>query len=81
MSRIELDYKNYKCFDNNKCDQSCKKLLNKARIRTVQGLGLKNAEIKKNMMRATYLNKLANIPKHIDGGHIERACLLPDVIK
>ena len=48
MSRIELDCKNYKCFDNNKCDRSCKKLLNKARIRTVQGLGLKNAEIKKH---------------------------------
>ena len=80
MSRIELDCKNYKCFDNNKCDRSCKKLLNKARIRTVQGLGLKNAEIK-NMMRATYLTKLANIPKHTDVGHTERACLLPDVIK
>ena len=48
MSRIELDCKNYKCFDNNKCDRSCKKLLNKARLRTVQGLGLKNAEIKKH---------------------------------
>ena len=76
MSRIELDCKHYKCFDNNKCDQSCKKLLKKARIRTVQGLGLKNAEIKKkNMMRATYLTKLAfYIPKHIDGatlrGHV-----------
>ena len=48
MSRIELDCKNYKCFDNNKCDRSCKKLLNKARIRTVQGLELKNAEIEKH---------------------------------
>ena len=34
----------------------------------------------KNMMRATYLTKLANIPKLIDGDHIERACLLTDVI-
>ena len=33
-----------------------------------------------NMMRATYLTKLANIPKLIDGGHIERACLSTDVI-
>ena len=47
MSRIELDCKNYKRFVNNKCDRSCKKLLNKARIRTAQGLRLKNAEIKK----------------------------------
>ena len=30
----------------------------------------------KNMMRATYLTKLANIPKLIDGGHIERASLV-----
>ena len=80
MSRIELDCKNYKRFVNNKCDRSCKKLLNKTRIRTAQGLRLKNAEIKKNMMRATYLTKLANIPKLIDGGHIERTCLLTDVI-
>ena len=82
MSRIELDCKKYKCFDNNKCDRSCKKLLNKARIRTVQGLGLKNAEIKKHdESNIQYLTKLANIPKLIDGGHIKRACLLPDVIK
>ena len=79
MSRNELDCKNYKCFVNNKCDRSCKKLLNKARKRTAQGLRLKNAEIKKKM-RATYLTKLPNIPKLIDGGHIERACLLTDVI-
>ena len=39
-----------------------------ARIRTAQGLRLKKAEIK-NMIRATYLTKLANIPKLIDGGH------------
>ena len=36
--------------------------------------------LKLKMMRATYLTKLANIPKLIDGGHIERACLLTDVI-
>ena len=34
----------------------------------------------KNMMRATYLTKLESIPKVIDGGQIERACLLTDVI-
>ena len=78
MSRIELDCKNYKRFVHNKFDRSCKKLLNKARIRSAQGLSLKNAEI--NMMRATCLTKVANIPKLIDGGHIERACLLTDVI-
>ena len=78
MSRIKLNSKNYKQFLNNKCDRSCKQLLNKARIRTVQGLRLKNAEIKKNMMRTTYPTKLANIPKLIDGGHIERACLLTE---
>ena len=48
MSRIELDCKNYKRFVNNKCDRSCKKLLNKARIRTTQGLRLKNDEIIKH---------------------------------
>ena len=34
----------------------------------------------KNMMRATYLTKLASIPKLIDEGYIERACLLADMI-
>ena len=48
MSRIELDCKNDKRFVNNKCDRSFKKLLNKARIRTAQGLRLKNAENKKH---------------------------------
>ena len=48
MSRIELDCKNYIRFVNNKCDRSCKKLLNKARIRTAPGLRLKNAQIKKH---------------------------------
>ena len=48
MSRIEPDCKNYKRFVNNKCDRSCKKSLNKARIRTAQGLRLKNAQIKKH---------------------------------
>ena len=81
MSRIELDCKNYKCLVNNKCDRRCKKFLNKASIRTAQGPRLKNTEIKKkNMIRAPYLTKLANIPKLMEGGHIESACLLTDVI-
>ena len=53
------------------------KVIERGQNESTQGLRMKNAEIGKH---CTESNKSDQIPKLIDGGQVERACLLTDVI-
>ena len=75
MSRIELDYKNYKSLsrgnkqdENNKDDQNCN-MLEGGQNESAQGPRLKNTKIEK-ITKATNLTNLNY--KNLDGGQNER---------